>query len=67
MTGQLEIAERISSISVSSTMRVAAEAEKLRSQGVDVVDFGEPGAKRIRRQECDVERLRAMFGAVQHF
>ncbi len=40
MTGQLEIAERISSISVSSTMRVAAEAEKLRSQGVDVVDFG---------------------------
>src|SRR4030081_3651169 len=40
MTGQLEIAERISSISVSSTMRVAAEAEKLRSEGVDVVDFG---------------------------
>jgi aspartate aminotransferase len=40
MTGQLEIAERISSISVSSTMKVAADAEKLRSQGVDVVDFG---------------------------
>jgi aspartate aminotransferase len=35
-----EIAERISSISVSSTMRVSAEAERLRSQGVDVVDFG---------------------------
>jgi aspartate aminotransferase len=35
-----EIAERISSISVSSTMKVAADAEKLRSQGVDVVDFG---------------------------
>src|SRR5580704_6803656 len=35
-----EIAERISAISVSSTMRVAAEAERLRSQGVDVVDFG---------------------------
>jgi len=35
-----EIAERISLISVSSTMRVAAEAEKLRTQGVDVVDFG---------------------------
>src|SRR5690349_695680 len=34
------IAERISSISVSSTMKVAADAEKLRSQGVDVVDFG---------------------------
>src|SRR5690242_172995 len=34
------IAERISTISVSSTMRVAAEAEKLRASGVDVVDFG---------------------------
>src|SRR5271155_6241111 len=37
---KLEIAERISAISVSSTMRVSAEAEKLRAQGVDVVDFG---------------------------
>lgn len=36
------IAERIDSISVSSTMRVAAVAEKLRSEGVDVVDLG-PG------------------------
>jgi aspartate aminotransferase len=35
-----EIANRIASISVSSTMKVAADAEKLRSQGVDVVDFG---------------------------
>src|SRR3989442_1026978 len=35
-----EIAERISSISVSSTMKVAADAEKLRAQGADVVDFG---------------------------
>jgi aspartate aminotransferase len=34
------IAERISLISVSSTMKVAADAEKLRAQGVDVVDFG---------------------------
>ncbi|MEO8371118.1 MAG: pyridoxal phosphate-dependent aminotransferase [Candidatus Solibacter sp.] len=34
------IAERISSISVSSTMKVAAEAERLRNEGVDVVDFG---------------------------
>src|SRR5579872_6337822 len=34
------IAERISSISVSSTMKVAADAERLRSKGVDVVDFG---------------------------
>src|SRR6202158_5560097 len=35
-----EVADRISLISVSSTMKVAADAEKLRSQGVDVVDFG---------------------------
>ena len=34
------IAERISSISVSSTMKVSAEADRLRSEGVDVVDFG---------------------------
>ena len=34
------IAERISSISVSSTMKVAAEADRLRGEGVDVVDFG---------------------------
>ena len=34
------IAQRISSISVSSTMKVAADAERLRAQGVDVVDFG---------------------------
>jgi aspartate aminotransferase len=35
-----EIAERISRISVSSTMKVAADADKLRREGVDVVDFG---------------------------
>lgn len=34
------IAERISTISVSSTSRVSAEAERLRSSGADVVDFG---------------------------
>lgn len=34
------IAERISSISESSTMKVAADATRLRSEGVDVVDFG---------------------------
>src|SRR5512146_1998863 len=37
---KIDIADRISSISVSSTMKVAADAEKLRSQGEDVVDFG---------------------------
>jgi aspartate aminotransferase len=35
-----EIAQRISSISVSSTMKVAADADRLRREGVDVVDFG---------------------------
>src|SRR5436853_7180911 len=39
-----EIAQRISSISVSSTMKVAAEADRLRAEGADIVDFsaGEP-------------------------
>src|SRR5450631_302083 len=35
-----ELAERISLISVSSTMKVAADAERLRREGADVVDFG---------------------------
>src|SRR3954470_14659905 len=37
-------ADRISLISVSSTMKVMADADKLRREGVDVVDFsaGEP-------------------------
>jgi aspartate aminotransferase len=35
-----ELAERISRIAPSATMKVAAAAEKLRRQGVDVVDFG---------------------------
>lgn len=34
------LAERISRISVSSTMKVAADADKLRREGKDVVDFG---------------------------
>jgi aspartate aminotransferase len=39
-----ELASRVSLISESSTMKVAAEAERLRREGVDVVDFsaGEP-------------------------
>src|ERR1700693_4680091 len=35
-----ELASRISLISVSSTMKVAADAERLRGEGADVVDFG---------------------------
>ncbi|HYZ85456.1 MAG TPA: pyridoxal phosphate-dependent aminotransferase [Bryobacteraceae bacterium] len=37
---QLGLAQRVSLISVSSTMKVAADADKLRREGVDVVDFG---------------------------
>src|SRR5579884_584779 len=41
---QTPVADRISLISVSSTMKVMADADKLRREGVDVVDFsaGEP-------------------------
>jgi aspartate aminotransferase len=35
-----ELAERISTISVSSTMKVSADADRMRREGADVVDFG---------------------------
>jgi aspartate aminotransferase len=38
----LKLADRVQRISVSATLAVLAEAEKLKAQGVDVVDFG-PG------------------------
>ena len=40
MQATLDFAERISLISESSTMKVAADADRLRREGVDVVDFG---------------------------
>lgn len=40
MQATAEIAERISTISVSSTLKVSADADRLRRDGVDVVDFG---------------------------
>lgn len=40
MQATAEIAERISRISVSSTLKVSADADRLRREGVDVVDFG---------------------------
>ena len=40
MTPTLHLADRISLISESSTMKVAADADKLRREGVDIVDFG---------------------------
>jgi aspartate aminotransferase len=36
----LELADRISLISESSTMKVAADADRLRREGIDIVDFG---------------------------
>jgi len=35
-----ELAERLSTISVSSTVKVSSEAGRLKREGVDVVDFG---------------------------
>ena len=40
MQATLDLADRVSRISESSTMKVAAEADRLRRLGVDVVDFG---------------------------
>lgn len=40
MQSTLGLAERVSTISVSSTMKVAADADRLRREGADVVDFG---------------------------
>src|SRR5271170_4039579 len=40
MQAILELADRISLISESSTMKVAADADRLRREGIDVVDFG---------------------------
>ena len=36
----MELSARTSRISVSPTMKVAADAMKLKAQGVDIVDFG---------------------------
>ncbi|MDQ2712394.1 MAG: pyridoxal phosphate-dependent aminotransferase [Acidobacteriota bacterium] len=40
MQATAELAERISTISVSSTLKVSADADRLRREGADVVDFG---------------------------
>jgi aspartate aminotransferase len=58
MQATAEIASRISTISVSSTMKVAAEADRLRREGVDVVDFGAgepdfPTPENIKRAAID--------------
>ena len=40
MTHPIRLTERINRIEPSATMAVVAEADKLRQQGIDVVDFG---------------------------
>ena len=63
MQATAEIAERISNISVSSTMKVAADADKLRREGVDVVDFGAgepdfPTPENVKRAAMDATAAR---------
>ena len=58
MQTAVDLAERISTISVSSTMAVAAEADWLRRAGGDVVDFGAgepdfPTPENIKRAAYD--------------
>ncbi|MBM3787868.1 MAG: pyridoxal phosphate-dependent aminotransferase [Acidobacteria bacterium] len=36
----LAVADRMATITVSSTMKVAADADRMRREGIDVVDFG---------------------------
>jgi aspartate aminotransferase len=40
VTHPVRLTERINRIEPSATMAVVAEADKLRQQGIDVVDFG---------------------------
>ena len=40
VTPAIKLTERINRIEPSATMAVVAEADKLRGQGLDVVDFG---------------------------
>src|ERR1700732_431304 len=40
MQATLDLTQRVGRISESSTMKVAADADRLRLEGVDVVDFG---------------------------
>jgi aspartate aminotransferase len=40
MQATLDLTDRVGRISESSTMKVAADADRLRREGVDVVDFG---------------------------
>ncbi len=47
-TEALKLTERINRIEPSATMAVVAEADKLRQEGIDVVDFGAGEPSHIR-------------------
>ncbi len=58
MQATLDLSERIALISESSTMKVAADADRLRREGIDVVDFGAgepdfPTPENIKRAAVD--------------
>src|SRR5579871_2795546 len=64
MQATLDLAERISRISESSTMKVSADADRLRREGADVVDFGAgepdfPTPENIK--QAAIEALRQNF------
>ncbi len=60
----MKIATRLAGISVSPTIAVMQEAQRLRRQGVDIIDFG-PGEPDFPTPEpikqCGIEAIRADF------
>ena len=56
----MQLSERISRISVSSTMAVMMEADRLRASGVDVVDFGAGEPDFITPQNIRQAAIRAV-------
>ena len=64
VTHPIKLTERINRIEPSATMAVVAEADKLRGQGIDVVDFGagEPHfATPAHVKEAAIAAIRANF------
>jgi aspartate aminotransferase len=58
-TEALQLAPRINRMEPSATMAVVAEADKLRSQGIDVVDFGaDVPPARLMQEDVDPATFR---------
>jgi aspartate/methionine/tyrosine aminotransferase len=73
VTHPIRLTERINRIEPSATMAVVAEADKLRQQGIDVVDFGagEPhfldaAARQGRRDRRDPGQLFEIYARGRH-